>query len=61
MTIGHENEEMLTIGHRSQKSGSELDNKKIDWAFKNVKPKDWYLVLNSVYLSTGLGFVRLRG
>ena len=32
---------------------------KLDLAFNNVKPKDWYFVLDLVRFRTGIGCVRL--
>ena len=32
---------------------------KLDLAFNNVKPKDWYFVFDLVQLRTGLGCIRL--
>ena len=32
---------------------------KLDLAFNNVKPKDWYFVLDLVRFRTGLGYERL--
>ena len=34
-------------------------NIKLDLAFNNVKPKDWYFVLDLVQFRTGLGNERL--
>ena len=34
-------------------------NIKLDLAFNNVKPKDWYFVFDLVRFRTGLGCVRL--
>ena len=35
------------------------ERKKLDLAFNNVKPKDWYFVLDLVQFRTGLGYERL--
>ena len=32
---------------------------RLDLAFNNVKPKDWYFVLDLVLFRTGLGYERL--
>ena len=37
-----------------------LSMNKLDLAFNNVKPKDWYFVLDKVQFRTDLGCVRLK-
>ena len=45
--------------NRNSDTGTVNINFELDLAFNNVKPMDWYFVLDKVRFRTGLGRVRL--